>query len=558
MMPQVAEETQIQPEPSHKSPNHPDPIENPLPHLENSSTRTEDPVLSNTLVIPKPDSSIPMDPPPSVRSSPYPIRIREPKRQWESLQSIDTQQAEIAKPSSFSEAMESSDAHLWKVAIQEEYDSLMSNETWHLTPLPPSRTSIKSRWVFKPGVHGSPPLYKARLVAKSFSQRPGIDFEETFSPVVKYDTLRVILPLVAALDLDMSQLDVKTAFLYGEISEEIYLQQPEGYVLAGQENFVCRLQKCLYGLKQASRVWNRHIDSFIKKFGLQPSNADPCLYVHINKTELIFVVIWVDDCLVISNNGNMVTEIIEYLSKIFEMRCTPANHFVGLSITRSRQDKTLFLSQPDYIKKILKRFHMTDYHPKGPPALPGCRLTYNTEGESLVHVPYREAIGSLLYLSISSRPDIAFAVGQVAQFAENPQQHHWAAVRRIFAYLKGTQEHGIRFGPISDQLKGYTDSDSVYPFGISIRDTTTRRSTTGFIFLLHGGPVAWTSRRQPFVSLSSTEAEFVAASEATKEAVWLKRLMEDVTPEWNKPIPLMCDNQSAIQLIRNPVFHQTK
>lgn len=361
VMPQIAEETQVQPEPSHESLNHPDPIESPSSHLEISSTRMADPTLSNSSA-PQPDSSIPMDPPPPMRASPYPLRIREPKRQWKSFQSIDTQQAEVSEPSSFSEAMESSDAHLWKAAIQEEYDSLMSNKTWYLTTLPPNRTSIKSRWVFKvkPGVNGSSPRYKARLVAKGFSQRPGIDFEETFSPVVKYDTLRVILSLVAALDLDMSQLDVKTAFLYGEISEEIYLQQPEGYALAGQENHVCRLQKCLYGLKQASRVWNRHFDSFIKKFGLQPSNADPCLYVRRSKNELVFVVIWVDDCLVISNNGDMVTEIIEYLSKIFEMRCTQANHFVGLSITRSRQDKTLYLSQPDYIKKILKRFHMTD------------------------------------------------------------------------------------------------------------------------------------------------------------------------------------------------------
>jgi hypothetical protein len=208
--------------------------------------------------------------PPQARASPYPLRDRQPKRQWQSLQSTNSQQDELYEPTSYTDAMNSPDAELWKVAIQDEYDSLMLNETWSLSYLPPGRTCIKSRWIFKikPGAHGSDNRYKARLVAKGFSQRPGIDFEETFSPVIKHDTLRVVLSLVAAHDLEMSQLDVKTAFLYGELDEEIYLQQPEGYVVAGKEGSVCRLHKCIYGLKQASRVWNRHFDYFIRKFGL--------------------------------------------------------------------------------------------------------------------------------------------------------------------------------------------------------------------------------------------------------------------------------------------------
>ena len=208
--------------------------------------------------------------PPQARASPYPLRDRQPKRQRQSLQSTNSQQDELYEPTSYTDAMNSPDAELWKVAIQDEYDSLMLNETWSLSYLPPGRTCIKSRWIFKikPGAHGSDNRYKARLVAKDFLQQPGIDFEENFSPVIKHDTLRVVLSLVAAHDLEMSQLDVKTAFLYGELDEEIYLQQPEGYVVAGKEGSVCRLHKCIYGLKQASRVWNRHFDYFIRKFGL--------------------------------------------------------------------------------------------------------------------------------------------------------------------------------------------------------------------------------------------------------------------------------------------------
>lgn len=305
----------------------------------------------------------------------------------------------------------------------------------------------------------------------------------------------------------------------------------------------------MYGLKQASRVWNRHFDSFLKRFGLQSSDADPCLYFRRNNKEVLFVLIWVDDGLVISVDGNLVKQVIEYLKKYFEMRCTPANHFVGISITRNRRDKILYLSQPDYINKILKKFHIIDCHPKNLPAEPGCRLIQNVGEDPLDNVPYREAIGSLLYLTIISRPDIAFAVGQAAQFSEEPQKHHWIAVRRFFSYLKGTQDYGIRFGINHDRLKRYSDSDFA-------GDLNSRRSTTAFIFILNGGPVAWTSRRQPCVTLSSTESEFVAACEAAKEAIWLKRLMKDVIPEWDETIPLICDNQSTIQLIRNPVFHQ--
>ncbi len=193
--------------------------------------------------------------PVSTRVSPYPLRIRQPRRQWESLKSVSSQD-EIYEPDNYIEAMQTAEADSWKIAIKDEYDSLILNKTWSISQLPPGRTAIKLRWVFKfkPGVRGSNPRFKARLVAKGFSQRSGIDYGETISPVVKYDTLRVILSFVAANNLEMPQLDIKTAFLYGELDEEIYLKQPEGFVIAGKEKLVCRLHNCLYGLKQASRV----------------------------------------------------------------------------------------------------------------------------------------------------------------------------------------------------------------------------------------------------------------------------------------------------------------
>ena len=420
-----------------------------------------------------------------------------------------------AEPRSYQEAVMSSDAHLWLPSIQDEYNSLMQNGTWTLTELPPNRQAVKTRWVFKikPGVHGDSPRYKSRLVAKGYLQRHGIDYSETFAPVAKLNTLRVVLSFVAARDLEMMQLDIKTAFLYGELDEEIYLEQPEGFVKAGQESLVCHLHKCIYGLKQASRVWNRHFDTFLKRFGLNPSENDPCLYVRQHDEELTMVVIWVDDGLVCSNK-QVILDIINYLGQHFEMRSSEATQFVGMSISRLREQRILAIHQPDYTTKILRRFNMDGCNPVSIPATPGSFSDKRSEkDDEVVHVPFKEAVGSLMYLMLSSRPDIAFAVNQVSRFVEQPKKAHWSAVKRIFAYLKGTVDYGIRFGPSSVAPVGFSDSDYA-------GDTNTRQSTSGFIFMLNGGPIAWSSRRQQCVALSTTEAEYVSASEAVKECIW--------------------------------------
>ena len=347
----------------------------------------------------------------------------------------------------------------------------------------------------------------------------------------------------------MVQLDIKTAFLYGELDEEIYLEQPEGYVAPGQEKLVCRLHKCLYGLKQASRVWNRLFDTFLKQFGLQPSDADPCLYTRRQEGDFLMVIIWVDDGLVCGSNNEVVQQVIEYLGKHFAMRSSSAESFVGILITRDRKQKTLYLSQPDYTKKVIRRFHMSDCFPKKIPAYPGSHLSQSQSLYATVDVPYKEAIGCLMYLMLVSRPDIAYAVNQASQFCERPGSAQWEAVKRILAYLQETSTFGIRFGNARSDLTGFSDSDYA-------GNVDTRQSTSGFVFMLNGGPVAWSSRRQSCVALSTTEAEFIAACEATKEGVWLQRLVSGIMPQVKIPFELLCDNQSAIRLIKNPEFHQ--
>lgn len=432
---------------------------------------------------------------------------------------------------------------------------------WTLCEVPPGRKAIEGKWIFKfkPGHKQVAPRFKARFVVKGYSQIFGLDYLDTFAPVVKHYSLRAVLAIAAAKDLEMIQLDIKTAFLYGELQEEIYMQQPEGFVTSGKEEQVCRLLKSIYGLKQASRAWNKKFHAFILKFGLTQSLADPCVYFrHLRKGEIdeefTVLIIYVDDGIIFSNRQQILTDILEHLKTEFEIRSLPADRFIGINITRDRPQHTIYLSQPDYIVKLLEKFNMSDCTPVAIPADPCCRLSpemcpKNPEEEAeMKNVPYREAVGSLMHIMVMTRPDISYAIGQVAQFVQNPGKQHWRAVKRILAYLKKTLNLGLRFNKDGDTLTGFCDSDYA-------GDLQTRRSTSGFVFLHLGGPVSWTSRRQQCVALSTTEAEFIAAAEATKEAVWLQQLLSELG-EVNKPTSLHCDNQSAIALVKNPAFHQ--
>ncbi len=435
----------------------------------------------------------------------------------------------------------------------------MKNETWELTPLPPGRKPIRMKWVFtvKPGHKDVPARYKARLVAQGYTQSQGIDYQDTYAPVVKQCSLRTVLSLVAALDLEITQLDIKTAFLYGELEEELYLEQPEGFVTAGRENEVCRLKKSLYGLKQSPRAWNTKFNEFLVKFGLTRCDSDSCVYYRRQEEgEITIVCIFVDDGLICTNKKFVSTSILNYLNMHFEIRSLPADRFIGLDILRDRPNKKLFISQIDFVNKILKKFNLDLCYPKSTPADPNARLTAamspSTQSDpTSPHLTrYREAIGCLMYIMTTTRPDIAFAVGQASQFCQNPGDGHWNGVKRIFAYLAGSAHLGLCFdGQQKNNLIGFTDSDFA-------GNMDNRRSTSGFVFLYNGASVSWSSKLQQCVSLSTTEAEFVAASETSKEAIWLQQFLREVKGDEIGPILILCDNQGAIRLIKNPEFHQ--
>jgi hypothetical protein len=280
------------------------------------------------------------------------------------------------------------------------------------------------------------------------------------------------------------------------------------------------------------------------------------VYHRRQEYELLIVAIFVDDGLVAGTNPTLIQSVIDFLSQEFDMRSLPATGFLGLSIHRDRSRQQLFINQPDFVKKILAKFNMDTCHAITTPADPCSRISAQMspsteeEKQDMSNVPYREAVGCLLYLSITCRPDISFAVSQVAKFCQNPGRAHWNAVKRVLSYLAGTDQFGVYFGPsTAEPLVGYTDADYA-------GDLDSRCSTSGFAFFVRGSLVAWSSRRQKCVSQSTTEAEYVAASESCKEAVWLKCLLSEFGELDNQPVKILCDNQSAIKSIHNPEFHQ--
>lgn len=452
------------------------------------------------------------------------------------------------EPNNFEQAINSEDHRQWEQAMDEEYNSLIQNRTWILVQPPNNQKVIDNRWVYKikSNLDGSVDRYKARLVVRGFTQEYGVDYQETFSPVVKYTSIRAILALAASKQMDIQQFDVKTAFLNGDLEEDVFMKQPIGYDDGSGK--VCKLLKSLYGLKQASRCWNKKFTSFIQKFNFVASKSDPCVFVRNNSRGMMILAIYVDDGLIIAKDKDAILPVIEYLNTEFEIKQLVLKSFLGLEIDQ-RSDGSIHVGQCAYANKILNRFGMADSCAVATP-LDNTQNLGDYKPNVEIKFPYREAIGSLMYLAVATRPDISFAVGNVSRYMENPAVAHVNAVKRILKYIKGTLDMGIVYKSGVDMiLLGYSDADYA-------GDVETRRSTSGFVFMFGNGIISWGSERQRAVALSTTESEYIAAAHAVKEMVWLYRLLSEIfIIDLDKPTFLM-DNQSAIRLIKNPEFHK--
>ena len=454
-------------------------------------------------------------------------------------------------PESFSQAMNCKELELWYNAMKEEMNSMKSNGVWDLVELPNGVKAIGCKWVFKTKKDslGNIERYKARLVAKGFTQKEGIDYTETFSPVSKKDSLRIILALVAHFDLELQQMDVKTAFLNGDLEEEVYMKQPEGFPSSDGEHLVCKLKKSIYGLKQASRQWYLKFHNVISSFGFVENIMDQCIYQKVSGSKICFLVLYVDDILLATNDKGLLHEVKQFLSKNFDMKdMGEASYVIGIKIHRDRFQGILGLSQETYINKILKRFRMNDCSPSVAPIVKGDRFNLNQcpkndlEREQMKNIPYASAIGSLMYAQVYTRLDIAFVVGMLGRYQSDPGLDHWRAAKKVMRYLQGTKDYMLMYRRTDNlEVIGYSDSD----FAGCI---DSRKSTSGYIFMMASGAVSWRSAKQTLTATSTMEAEFVSCFEATSHGVWLKsfisglRIMDSIF----RPLKIYCDNSAAV------------
>ncbi len=492
------------------------------------------------------------------------------------------------EPNTYHQAISSDNSKQWEQAMQEEYNSIIAAGTWSLVQLPSNRKSIGCKWVYKikHNADGSIERYKARLVAKGFSQKEGIDYNETFAPVAKFCSIRALLALAAQQDMEIHQMDVKTAFLNGDIDVDIYMKQPIGYVVHGKEDYVCKLHKSLYGLKQAGRTWYQKIDNvLLHSLGFTRSQADHCVYVYNdNHTNVkVYIALYVDDLLIMCNNLSKLISLKQQLSQLFDMKDLGEAHYVlGIQIERDRTKKLLHISQCEYLKNVLERFGMSNSNPISTPLDVNMKLSKQQcpssedERNKMLGIPYQSAVGALMYAMLGTRPDIAYAITTLSQYCNNPGYVHWIALKRVLRYIRGTMNYKLTYGNIgnignignvsnnvnTNIVHGYCDAD----WGSNIDD---RKSITGYVFLIHGGAVSWQAKKQPTVALSSVEAEYMSATQATKEALWWKTFLSQLGIHTKKNngsgnnhiddnvgcIHIYSDSQGSIALTKNPEYH---
>ena len=408
-------------------------------------------------------------------------------------------------------ALLSPDAKKWKEAMESELNSLHRNDAWDLCELPQRRRAVGSKWVFKRkyDVDGNIERYKARLVAQGYNQRYGIDYDETFCPVVRFESVCALIALAAKKKLHLHQLDVTTAFLNGELKEEIYMKQPDGFVVKGNEHLVCKLKKSVYGLKQSSRSWN---DKHLKKMGFKQSSYDPCIYVLNSGGEIVIIAVYIDDIIIAGNTEEIVQQYIKEIAEKFDMTdMGTLHHFLAMKITYA-DSGNIWIGQPTYEREVLKKFGMDNSKPV---ATPVEKLVKATDDDELVDTElYQSVVGSLLYLSMKTRPDIAYAVGNVARFSSKQSKIHWIAVKRIMRYLNGTLDYGL-LHHCTDDIAGFSDADWA-------GDHDDRKSTPGFVFMISGAAISWNSKKHTCVALSTAEAEYIALAKAAQEPIWLQ------------------------------------
>lgn len=435
--------------------------------------------------------------------------------------------------------------------MDDEYNALQQNNTWSLVQYHPSMNVLGCKWVYKVKLSsdGRVERCKSRLVAKGFHQVEGIDFNETFSPVVRESTIRILLTIAVSNGWSIRQLDVSNAFLHGDLTETVYIQQPPGYVDPTRPKHVYKLIKSIYGLKQAPRAWFEKFSGFLINAGFIMSDSDHSLFFYFSNSEVLLLLLYVDDIILIGSSSCLLSSFVSTLSTSFSMKdLGDLHYFLGMEVTKSNSRNNLLLTQRKYTLQLLEKTTMLECNPSSTPVESGPRVSIHT-GELLANPSdYRSIVGALQYLTLT-RPDIAFAVNYASQFLHAPTSEHMLLVKRILRYLKSSLGSGITIasGDVTT-ISGYTDSDWA-------GSPDSRRSTSGYCVFVGSTLVSWKSKKHATVFKSSTEAEYKALSCLASEVLWTATLLEELNITPSTPHHLFCDNMGDRALALNPVFH---
>jgi hypothetical protein len=478
-----------------------------------------------------------------------PEQSQDPLHTQEELSAYAIERHPDNVPRTFAQAMTMPDAKQWRQAAEQEMKAHHDNNTWTLVDKPPNAKVIKGRWVFTKKKDQDKEIHKARYVAKGFSQTAGIDYHETFAAVLSLTALRLLIVLAVTFGWDILQKDFKTAYLNALLLIPIYMQQPEGFAQqGGGRHLVCLLNKALYGLKRAGRAWQHALFDLLIHEGYQQSKKEPCIWFKRNSPNLITILaIYVDDLLLTGNDSHEIKRISSAMGNAFRMKhLGKIKQFLGITATHKKDGITL--TQEHYINEILKKFKQTKTKGADTPM----QLTYQHDDleETNGDYPIREAIGCLNYLANATRPDIAFAVNNIARHMTKPTKRLWRAVQRVIKYLAITSTIGIHYSNKTNlDIIGHCDSDFA-------GDTKDRKSTTGWTYAIGVNTVSWKTSKQPAVTLSTTEAEYYAACDAAKEALWLDHLLHELNLHSDKRPLLHQDNQGAIFIESNHCLQQ--
>lgn len=495
--------------------------------------------------------------PTRVRRKPAHLQDFETDNQEDKLQTcIDSCYRVICDvPQNYQEAITSTNSMHWRNSMDKEMKSLKENQTFTLTQLPQGKQPVGGRWVYtlKRDTDGSE-KYKARFVAKGYNQKPGTDYDETFSPTADMTSVRVVMQKSAQENLILHQMDVETAYLHAPIDHEVYVEQPEGYEQESEtgEKIVCKLEKSLYGLKQSGRNWNAVLHECLTENGFMQNPADNCVYTREKPNEKVILIVWVDDLIIAASSESILESVKGMLTERFKMKdMGRLKHFLGIDFEQT--EGLVKMSQEKYVNKILERFDMQNCKSRETPC--ELKLDFSEDAEKMKDKrKFREAVGSLIYLSTCTRPDLSFVVSKLSQNFAEPTEQHWNTVKHVFRYLKGTTKHELSFRKNDTEklgLKVYSDADWA-------SDTQDRRSTSGYCVSLseESSLISWKTRKQSTVALSTCEAEYMSLASAIQECIYLKQLLRNMDRYQYAPTKVYEDNQGTIALARNPVCRQ--